>query len=149
MSVHKAIATFFGLGYSPKAPGTVGALGALSLFAGLFYLGISNDAFLVLLLLLFFVGTYSSNKVEEYWGEDNGKVVIDEALGMGVSLLWIPFRWELFITAFALFRLFDIWKPLGIRKVEQLKGGWGVMADDLLAGIYSNIILQTILYLSR
>lgn len=149
MSVHKTIATFFGLGYSPKAPGTVGALGALSLFAGLFYLGMSNEAFLLLLILLFFVGIYASNKVEQYWGEDNGRVVIDEALGMGISVLWVPFSWQYYIGAFALFRLFDIWKPLGIRRAEQLKGGWGVMADDLLAGIYSNIILQTILYLSR
>lgn len=149
MSVHKTIATFFGLGYSPKAPGTVGALGAVSLYASLFCAGMSEWVFLLLLFLIFVMGTYSSNKVEQYWGKDNGKVVIDEALGMGVSLLWIPLNWEYYVAAFGLFRLLDIWKPLGIRKMEKLEGGWGVMADDLLAGIYANLILQAVLYLSR
>jgi len=146
LSVHKTIATFFGLGYSPKAPGTVGALGALILFGCLAWLHLGGWSFLLVLLTLFFVGAYSADRVEGLWGKDNNKVVIDEVLGMGMALLWIPFQWEYYGLAFALFRLFDIWKPLGIRRLEQLKGGWGVMADDLLAGIYANIILHILLY---
>ena len=147
--MHKIVATFFGLGYAPKASGTIGALGGILVYGALRWLGINNWLFLLLLLILFFLGVYSFSEVEEVWGKDNGKVVIDEVVGIWVSLLYIPFQLEYYLLGFVLFRILDIWKPLLIRKTEKLKSGWGVMADDLLAGIYTNLILQALLLWSK
>jgi phosphatidylglycerophosphatase A len=104
-----------------------------------------NSLFIAILVLVFLLGAFSSSKMEQYWGKDNGKIVIDEVLGMGVSILWLPFRLEYYIAAFILFRVLDIWKPLFIRKTEKLKGGWGVMADDALAGIYTLLLLHSLI----
>jgi len=90
------------------------------------------------------MGIWSSSKVEKEWGKDSSKVVIDEAAGMCLSLLFLPVKLKFIITAFILFRFFDIVKPLYIRNLERLPHGWGVMADDLLSGIYTNIIMQII-----
>jgi phosphatidylglycerophosphatase A len=89
-------------------------------------------------------GIWSSAKVEGVWGKDSSKVVIDEAAGMCVSLLVVPVQLNYIITAFVFFRFFDITKPLYIRSLEELPHGWGVMADDLLSGIYTNILMQII-----
>lgn len=147
--MHKAIVTFFGLGYAPKAPGTVGALGGILLFALLQWWGISQWLFSIVLLFVFFLGVYSSSQIEKQWGKDNGKVVIDEVLGVGVSLLFVPFHWHYYVLGFVLFRLFDIWKPLFIRSTEKLKGGWGVMTDDLVAGVVANLVLQILILISE
>ena len=87
-------------------------------------------------------GTWSANVVEKEWGKDSNKVVMDEWIGMSISLFLLPVNWGYMVAAFVLFRFFDIAKPLYIRKAESLPSGWGVMADDILAGIYSNIVLQ-------
>ena len=90
------------------------------------------------------LGIWSADKVEEKWGKDSSKVVIDEVAGMCITLLLIPVQWQYVLIGLALFRFFDIAKPLYIRRMEKLNGGWGVMMDDVLAGIYSNIVLQLI-----
>ncbi len=84
--------------------------------------------------------------MEAEWGEDPSRVVIDEAAGMYLTLLAIPVRWQYILTGLVLFRFFDIAKPLYIRKMERIGGGWGIMMDDMLAGVYSNIILQVIVW---
>jgi len=84
--------------------------------------------------------------VENDWGKDSSKIVIDEVAGMSASLLFVPVRWKYVITAFILFRFFDIVKPLYIRGLEKFPRGWGVMADDLLAGLYTNIIMQIVIF---
>ncbi|HMH34477.1 MAG TPA: phosphatidylglycerophosphatase A, partial [Puia sp.] len=81
---------------------------------------------------------------EGIWGKDNQRIVIDEWAGMCVALLWIPLFPRYILPAFLLFRFFDIVKPLFIKKLEQLPGGWGVMFDDLLAGLYTNLLLQLV-----
>ncbi|MFN3666624.1 MAG: phosphatidylglycerophosphatase A, partial [Sediminibacterium sp.] len=81
-------------------------------------------------------------------GKDSGKVVIDEAAGMMISLLFVPPTLPYIITGFVLFRILDITKPLLIRKTESLPGGWGVMLDDVIAGIYANLLLHTIMWLN-
>ncbi len=86
--------------------------------------------------------------VERIWGKDNNKVVIDEVAGMMIVLLFIPAEIKYILTALILFRFFDIVKPLGIKKLELLPSGWGVMADDIVAGIYSLIIMRIILLLN-
>lgn len=87
----------------------------------------------------------SADVVEEIWGKDHQRVVIDEVAGMCITLLCVPVRWEYILLGLVLFRFFDILKPLYIRKMEELPGGLGVMADDVLAGVYANVILQLVI----
>jgi len=145
---HFLIATGFGSGYFPKAPGTAGAI-----FATLLWLGLSRlfephylPVVIAFLIILFtFLGAWSSGIVETYLGKDPAIVVIDEMVGVWIPLLVVKSDNKYYIlyalAALVLFRLFDIFKPLGIRKMETVKGGWGIMLDDLLAGLYSLIIL--------
>jgi phosphatidylglycerophosphatase A len=205
-----ALATMFGVGYLPKAPGTYGALvgvGTIFLSAifflhptsigGLFSLHPLADAqfadrhFLVpgsdihdsllvlplfcaavLLIFLSAVGVWSASRAAEYAGmEDPQFVVIDEVAGQHLTLLLplVPIalphlmdrmdfsvyaifaalslvNWKYLLLGFILFRLFDIWKPFPIRRLEKLPGGWGIMADDWLAGIYAAILLRLALH---
>jgi phosphatidylglycerophosphatase A len=93
-------------------------------------------------LALTALGIWSGNGVESVWGEDSPKAVLDEVVGMYVAVLFHPLRWQYILAAFVLFRVLDIWKPLGIRRTEALPGGWGVMVDDIVAGIYANLVLS-------
>ncbi len=145
------IGTGFGSGFSPFAPGTAGALLATIIWLGAVYLLPYSYVFyftLALIILFTILGIWSANKLEKYWGEDPSRVVVDEMVGVWIPLLAVPSDnlWYYMIAAFALFRLFDIFKPLGIRKMEDLPGGTGVMMDDILSGIYSVIILLAVRY---
>ncbi|RHO71498.1 phosphatidylglycerophosphatase A [Parabacteroides sp. AF48-14] len=143
--IHIIIATGFGSGFSPFAPGTAGALLATLIWLAL-SCTVSPIWLLIITALLIIVftiaGICSANAVEPIWGKDPSRVVVDEMVGVWIPLLAAPAgdRGYAF-AAFVLFRLFDIFKPLGIRKMESLKGGVGVMMDDILAGIYSLILL--------
>jgi phosphatidylglycerophosphatase A len=140
---YKLVATGMGMGLSPIAPGSVGALGGCLLAVLLKQWVPYPDTWLsILIILFFFTGVYCATKVEAEWGEDPSKVVIDEVVGMWVAMWIIPQGWIGVVAAFILFRFFDIYKPLFIRNMEKLKGGWGIMMDDLLAGIYANVIIQ-------
>lgn len=97
--------------------------------------------------LVILIGTYTATKVEPDWGKDSGRVVIDEVAGMCASLLLVPVSGLSVLSAWVVFRVLDIFKPGYIRKMEELPAGMGVMADDLLAGVYSNLIVHIILYL--
>jgi len=140
---HILIATGLGLGFSPIAPGTVGALGGCLIAYLLTQYTIFHVLALAsLIVLFFFLGVHSSNKLEPIWGKDPSKIVIDEVVGMWIALWMIPPGFIYTVAAFVLFRLFDIYKPMYIRKMEDLKGGWGIMMDDVLAGVYANVIIQ-------
>lgn len=149
---YKTIATGFGSGYAPIAPGTVGAaLGCLLLWLYVHFIGIFNYwyfqlGFILLTALTTVIGAIATQEVEKEWGEDPSRVVIDEIIGVWISLLFMPLTLKNIIIGFVLFRIFDIWKPLGIRKLEAIKNGWGVMLDDVLAGVYANICLQFYLF---
>ncbi|ACU59892.1 phosphatidylglycerophosphatase A family protein [Chitinophaga pinensis] len=141
--IHKIFATSLGIGYIGKGGGTVAAAVA----ALCWYLALAGSAFAGLWPLVFTVaitvlGIWSGNEVEPYWGKDDKKVVIDEVAGMCVSLLFLPVNYWYVLAGLVLFRFFDIVKPLGIRRTEQLNGGLGVMMDDVVAGIYTNLLLQ-------
>ena len=99
---------------------------------------------LALVVVFTLLGAWSSSVSERYWGEDPSRVVIDEVVGQWIVLLAMPddFQWWHVLIALALFRFFDIVKPLGVRAMEKLKGGWGIMADDVLAGVYGFIVLH-------
>jgi len=142
---HQLISTCLGIGYTPKGGGTIAAL--VCCIAWYFAWTGGNEHFWeqgLVTALLFAIGVWSANKVEDKWGVDSSKVVIDEVAGMCLSLLFIPVRSQYLAIGLLLFRYFDIAKPLYIRKMEQLNGGWGVMMDDMLAGLYSNLVLQVI-----
>ncbi len=144
---HNFIATGFGSGYSPIAPGTAGALLAMLIWWGyslLFSHCISIPVLTFIVIVVFtFAGVWSSSVVEKYWGEDPSRVVVDEMVGTWIALLAVPegAHWGYMLAAFVLFRFFDIMKPLGVRKMESLPSGFGIMADDILAGIYGFIVI--------
>lgn len=147
---YKAFATAFGAGYSPFAPGTAGAIVAcLALWLFEKYQIISTTTtpiyFIGLIVITIVMGIIATNQLEKEWGEDPQKVVIDEVIGMWITMLFVPFTWINLLIGFVLFRFFDIAKPLGVRNMEKLGGGLGVMADDMLAGIYANIVLLVII----
>lgn len=143
---HLLITTGLGSGLFPYGPGTMGALfGILIWYPTTLFLTypVWLSLTLIFILTFTFVGAWSSSVAEKYWGEDPSRVVIDEVVGQWIALLAIPASftcWHV-LAAFVLFRFFDITKPLGIRKMENFKGGWGIMADDILAGCYSALIL--------
>ena len=144
---HNFIATGFGSGYSPIAPGTAGALLAMLIWWGyslLFSHCISIPVLTFIVIVVFtFAGVWSSSVVEKYWGEDPSRVVVDEMVGTWIALRAVPegAHWGYMLAAFVLFRFFDIVKPLGVRKMESLPSGFGIMADDILAGIYGFIVI--------
>lgn len=147
MIFHKIISTTLGIGYIGKGAGTYASIFTCVLWYFLLVNGYElKFAPLAITLLLTVMGIISANKVEILWGKDHNRVVIDEVAGMCISLLFIPVSIKYVITGLVLFRFFDIVKPLGIRKLEQWPGGWGVMADDVLAGIYANIVLQAVVF---
>jgi phosphatidylglycerophosphatase A len=142
--IQHAIATLGFIGYLPHAPGTFGTVPAF-LFAVL----IKPDdlILLIILLLVLFLGIVTSHNAEKLLGKDSGHIVIDELCGYLVSILFIPKTLTYLISAFLLFRLFDILKPPPIRKIEQvISGGAGIMFDDVLAGIYANLCIQAWIY---
>ena len=145
---HIIIATGFGSGYFPIAPGTAGAVVATAIWFGLSLLLLPNYLLIataVLIILFTFLGVRSSGIMEIYWGKDPSKVVIDEMVGVWIPLLAVNNENKYYIyyalLALFLFRIFDIFKPLGIRKMEAIQGGWGIMIDDIAAGLYSLLIL--------
>lgn len=147
MQFHKLISTCLGIGYIGKGAGTVAAI-ATCLVWYLAWAGGFPPLYpsLTITLAITVIGIWSSDIVEKIWGEDPAKVVIDEAAGMCISLLFLPVNWKYVIAALILFRVFDIGKPLYIRKMEKFSGGWGIMLDDVLAGVYANILLQIALF---
>ncbi len=145
MLFHKLTATVFGIGYIGKGAGTVAAI-FCSICWYMAWAG--NHPGLIALMItaiITLLGIWSGNMVEPLWGKDHGRVVIDEIAGMCISLLYIPVNITTVLIALILFRFFDIAKPLFIKKMEALPGGLGVMMDDVLAGVYANILLQILI----
>ena len=141
-----AIATALGAGYAPKAPGTFGsAVGVLLWIALPHVLWLQLAAILVVAV----VGSWSGTVAEEHFHKtDPGQVVVDEVAGMMVTLVLNPIAgWGWMLLAFLLFRAFDIVKPFPVRWFERLPGGIGIMADDLMAGIYANVALRACIWL--
>ncbi len=142
MLFHKLSSTVLGIGYIGKGGGTVAAIACCICWYMARVGNYPGHIAIIITAIITALGIWSGNKVEPIWGKDHSRVVIDEVAGMCISLLFIPVTIGYVLAALILFRFFDIVKPLFIRKAEALKGGWGVMADDVLAGIYANILLQ-------
>ena len=139
-------ATGFYSGHIPFAPGTMGALTATLMWwiASCFLpYNVLQWATAVCIVLFTLVSIPSIRRLELDWGEDPSRVVVDEVVGVWICLLGVPtsLHWGYVIAAFALFRFFDIVKPLGVRRMERVPAGWGVMLDDILAGIYGLVVI--------
>lgn len=142
------IGTGFGSGFWPWGPGTAGALTGMLIWYALSFMLNSTLLFAVTLsciVVFTIVGTWAVRRLSPFWGSDPQKVVIDEMVGVWVPLLAVPASdiW-LALASFVLFRLFDILKPFGIRTLDRRKGAFYVMADDILAGVYSLIIIVAV-----
>ena len=133
----------FGTGFSPIVPGTIGTLVAIPI--ELLFSSIRSPVYELTLIAFFFLSTWISDRAQGHWGRgDDRRIVIDEMMGYLVTMLWIPKTIFFVSIGFFLFRLFDVIKPPPIRRLEGLKGGFGVVLDDVMAGVYANIILQII-----
>lgn len=136
------LATWFGCGYSPVAPGTAGALAAV-VIAALLAPIVPTVAWIGVVAVLLWPSIWAASRTAVVVGKkDPGIVVLDEVLGQ-----WLTFSgaavldWKTLLAGFLLFRLFDIWKPPPVRQLESLPGGAGIIADDLMAGVYGAVVL--------
>ena len=138
--IAKITATFFGIGYFPVAPGSaataVGVVLAFFLYGNLW-------AYAAVTLVLLIIGVPMSGRVEKALKQkDPGIVVLDEVVGILVALAGLPMTWPIVVCVFFLFRAFDMFKIYPINRLEALPGGFGIMLDDVMAGLYANIILR-------
>ena len=142
-------ATGFGVGYSPVAPGTLGTLIAIPVCY--FLSNILSPLYEITLVGFFFLSVWISENAERYFGKkDDQRIVIDEVIGFLITMLWIPPTLLFLIIGFFLFRFFDILKPFPIRRLEKgFKGGFGIVLDDVVAGVYANIIFRLIYPIAR
>lgn len=143
----KTVATCFGVGYFPAAPGTFGSAAGV-LFSWLLHR--NPTVSLIGLAAVIVLGFWSAGSAARQTGKnDPSCVVIDEVAGMMLALVWLPARWPVVLAGFLLFRLLDITKPWLIRKAERLPGSAGIMLDDLLAGLAVQFLLRAALILLR
>ena len=166
------LATWFGLGYLPKAPGTWGSVGAMALALLMAWTNTRNHTAMLaspengnfwttgllsssgevsITLMIAVMGVIVAGRAARYAQiEDPRWIVIDEVSGQLITyylFFWIlPLNWKSWLLGFILFRAFDIWKPFPARQLEHLPGGWGIMADDWMAGIYAAIVLRVALH---
>ncbi|TLU86184.1 MAG: phosphatidylglycerophosphatase A [Chlorobium sp.] len=142
----KIISTCSGIGYFPVAPGTVTSAAAVAVY--LLVPGIRDlPVLLILILLSSIAGIWSGQIMEEQYGNDPSIVTIDELAGQWIALLAIPAGALPLLLSFAFFRFFDIAKPGPVNSAQNLPGGWGIMADDLLAGLFANLSVRGVLLL--
>ena len=141
-----AVATVFGVGYAPAAPGTFGSVAGL-----LLWLLLPGSPLVqgLTIVVLFVAGSLAGNAAEHYYGKtDPRHVVIDEVMGMMITLFLIPVGMGGALLGFLLFRATDVIKPWPADRLESLPGGWGVMADDAMAAVYANLALRACIWSS-
>lgn len=138
----------FGSGLAPKAPGTFGTIAAIPVYLLMQPLGL--ELYILLTILAFFVGITICQQSADWIGKDDPSAVVwDEIVGYLVTMIAAPQGWEWVLLGFVLFRFFDILKPWPISIADkELHGGFGIMLDDVIAGIFASVILQCVYYLS-
>ena len=142
----KILSTFFYIGYLPLIPGTFASIAGVFLF---YFLKDNLLIYIFSILFLLLIGILVGERAEEvFQRKDCPFIVIDEVLGMLLSLIFIPYDIKLVIIAFVIFRILDTLKPYPASMLQNLKGGIGIMGDDIVAGLYTNIILQLALRLA-
>ncbi|VAX23080.1 Phosphatidylglycerophosphatase A [hydrothermal vent metagenome] len=140
----RTLGSGFYTGYIPFASGTFGSLFALAIYL---IPGFENPTILLTLISLFsIIGIYVGSKFEKVYGKDPPQCTIDEFVGMWITLLFVPkYIWYI-VFAFIIWRILDIVKPFPVNILEKIKGGWGIMLDDIVAGLYSLILVHIIIY---
>jgi phosphatidylglycerophosphatase A len=137
------VASGFGSGLAPFATGTVGSAVAVLLILGAESLSVTPAVYALLGAGWAALSVATAGVAARAWGEsDPARVTIDEVAGMWVTFLWVPVGGWSLVLGFLLFRLFDVIKPYPARQLERLPGGWGITADDLVAGVYAMAVLQ-------
>lgn len=147
----RVIATGFGAGYAPVAPGTAGSLLALPFLPALARLRDGAPlAYVAVLVAVIALAIWAAGRTSRDWDAiDDGRIVVDEIAGMMVGGALMPDTWMAAVLVFFVFRLFDVWKPFPIRQLEKrLPGGLGVVTDDLLAGVYTGVVARLLLQLA-
>jgi phosphatidylglycerophosphatase A len=148
-SLALAIATVLGVGRVPFAPGTFGSAVGLLVWAALWALSGSVALQAAAIVVVFVAGVWSASVAERRYGAtDPGAVVIDEVLGMLITLFLNPVGWRGALVGFVLFRIFDVIKPYPANRLERLHGGLGIMADDAMAAVYANMVLRVLVALA-
>ncbi len=141
--IEKFLGSVFFTGYIPFASGTFASMAGLLLY---YIPGFENPVILIPAIILFtFYGIYVGEKFEKLYGKDPAECTIDEVAGMWITLLWVPKITFIPLLAFFVWRILDIIKPFPARKLEDLKGGLGIMMDDIVSSIYSLAIIHIIL----
>lgn len=136
------IATFLGIGYLPLVPGTFGTLSGIALF---YFIRNNVPLYFLLTGIITLLGFFFTGRAERILNKKDARcIVIDEVSGILLAFLFIPYNIRFLILGFFFFRLLDTFKPYPAGRLEKLKGSAGIMADDLVAGIYTNIILQVL-----
>ena len=136
----KAFATVLGVGYLPAAPGTWATVVGVVIA---YYAGNNLPVYTILLLVFLILGIMATGMIEKQVSQkDPGYLVIDEVVGVMIALWGLPLIWPVMICGFFLFRAFDMFKIYPINRLEAQPGGWGIMLDDCMAGVYTNIILR-------
>lgn len=142
------LGTVLGIGFIPFMPGTFGTLAAALVYLGL-PAGWLNTVpgiiyFVAALVGLYFIGVFITGKAERKLGHDAGSIILDEFVAYFICVLFLPKSYLMAVYTFALFRVFDIAKPWPIRPSQKLKGGWGVMTDDVIAAVLTNLFMQAL-----
>ncbi len=142
--IEKILGSGLYTGYLPKASGTLGSLAALIIYL---IPGFENPSIMIFMISLFIlIGVPIAQKFETLYGKDPKECTIDEFVGTWISLLFVPKKIWWLLIAFFIWRAMDIIKPFPARRLEKIKGGWGVLLDDILAGIYSFVSIHFIIY---
>lgn len=139
------LGTMGGVGYVPILPGTAGTGIGVIIYLIFSKIGVLSNPLSYLVMLVIFVGAgvWISGRCNQYFkGNDNSSIVIDEVGGFLIAMFALPFSMRFLLLGFILFRTFDITKPFKIEKIQKLPGGWGIMADDIAAGVLANLVLQ-------
>lgn len=142
------LACGLGSGLIPKAPGTFGTLAAIPLYLWMQHLELLH--YLLLTAVFFIIGVWISAKaIKLFHRDDPSEVVWDEVVGFLITMIAAPMGWQWLLLGFVLFRIFDIWKPWPVSLADQkLHGGLGIMLDDVIAGVYALLVLQSIVRIS-
>jgi phosphatidylglycerophosphatase A len=147
--IYTILGTVLGIGYIPFMPGTFGTLAA-----ALVYLYIPENWIIILpnalfiiaaIVIMYFAGVFISQKAEQKLGHDAGSIIIDEFVAYFICILFLPKSILMAVYTFVIFRVFDIAKPQPIKLSQKLKGGWGIMTDDVIAAIFTNIFMQVMI----
>lgn len=143
----RPVATVLYSGYAPVAPGTAGSAVAAVAYYGL-GAGLGPAGWAITIAIVLLVGVPAADLAARDWGKDPRRVVVDEVAGYLVTVALLPHGFWMAVAGFFVFRVFDIVKPPPIRRLESLPGGWGIVADDVLAGVYGNLLIRAALWLA-